>query len=164
MLGTGKKAGDVWVVLRKACLLCYICEEVETACTCMQVSKEAAKIGGALNAARAKRGLKARAVRACVVGFPNVGKSALINRLLGRRLAESAAKPGITRSLRWMRIGGQLDLLDAPGGHACACCPHHDGCSCSDGKLYSESCTQCTTCMFAHERHSQWSLSSCFNA
>lgn len=82
---------------------------------CMQLMKMAARVGVHLNAARANRGLKARAVRACVVGFPNVGKSALINRLLGRRLADSAAKPGVTRSLRWMRVGGQLDLLDAPG-------------------------------------------------
>lgn len=81
----------------------------------MQLIKVAAKLGDGLNSARAQRGLRARAVRACVVGFPNVGKSALINRLLGRRLADSAAKPGVTRSLRWMRVGGQLDLLDAPG-------------------------------------------------
>lgn len=84
-------------------------------CWCSQLIKVAAHLGEGLNAARANRGLKARAVRACVVGFPNVGKSALINRLLGRRLAESAAKPGVTRSLRWMRVGGSLDLLDAPG-------------------------------------------------
>ena len=75
----------------------------------------AARVGNVLNAARAQRGLRPRAVRACVVGFPNVGKSALINRLLRRRLADSAPKPGVTRALRWMRLGGQLDLLDAPG-------------------------------------------------
>ena len=87
----------------------------------MQLLKVAAQLGNKLNAARARRGLRARAVRACVVGFPNVGKSALINRLLGRRLAESAAKPGVTRSLRWMRVGAALDLLDAPGANK-GCC------------------------------------------
>jgi ribosome biogenesis GTPase A len=56
-----------------------------------------------------------RAVRAVVIGFPNVGKSALINRLLKRRVVESAARPGVTRQLRWIRISEQLELLDAPG-------------------------------------------------
>lgn len=69
-----------------------------------------------MNAKRVRRGLRPRPVRAVVIGFPNVGKSALINRLLGRRVADSAPKPGVTRVLKWMRIGGELDLLDAPGG------------------------------------------------
>ncbi len=68
-----------------------------------------------INAKREARGLKPRPVRACVIGFPNIGKSALINRLLGRKVVESAPKPGVTRVLRWIRLGGELDLLDAPG-------------------------------------------------
>jgi len=80
-----------------------------------QVVKMAVEVSEKMNEKRTKRGLKPRPVRAVVVGFPNVGKSALINRLLGRRVAESAPRPGVTRQLRWMRIGGELDLLDAPG-------------------------------------------------
>lgn len=72
-----------------------------------------------INAKRSNRGLKPRPVRAVVIGFPNVGKSALINRLLNRRVCESAPKPGVTRSLKWLRLGGDLDLLDAPGGTFC---------------------------------------------
>lgn len=68
-----------------------------------------------MNEKRVQRGLRPRPVRAVVVGFPNVGKSALINRLLGRRVADSAPRPGVTRVLKWARIGGDLDLLDAPG-------------------------------------------------
>ena len=79
------------------------------------VIKYAVHVSAKMNEKREKRGLKARPVRAVVVGFPNVGKSALINRLLGRRVADSAPRPGVTRQLRWMRIGGDLDLLDAPG-------------------------------------------------
>lgn len=79
------------------------------------VIKHAVEVSTIMNEKRIKRGLKARPVRAVVVGFPNVGKSALINRLLGRRVADSAPRPGVTRQLRWMRIGGELDLLDAPG-------------------------------------------------
>ena len=81
----------------------------------MQVIKAALRETARINEARARRGLKPRPVRAVVVGFPNVGKSALINRLLGRRLCESAARPGVTRTLKWLRIGGLLDLLDSPG-------------------------------------------------
>jgi ribosome biogenesis GTPase A len=80
-----------------------------------RVAQQAAALGERLNSRRAARGLRPRPVRAVVIGFPNVGKSALINRLLGRRVADSAPKPGVTRSLRWARIGGDIDLLDAPG-------------------------------------------------
>jgi ribosome biogenesis GTPase A len=80
-----------------------------------RVAAAALAVSGGLNAARARRGLRPRAVRAAVVGLPNVGKSALINRLLGRRVADSAPRPGVTRDRRWARVGGDLDLLDAPG-------------------------------------------------
>jgi ribosome biogenesis GTPase A len=49
------------------------------------------------------------------MGFPNVGKSALINRLVGRKVVQSARKAGVTRQLKWVRISQQIDLLDAPG-------------------------------------------------
>lgn len=68
-----------------------------------------------VNERRERRGMRPRAVRAAVIGFPNVGKSALINRLVGKRVAESAAKPGVTRQLRWVRISEQIELLDSPG-------------------------------------------------
>ncbi|MEB3183181.1 MAG: GTPase, partial [Cyanobacteriota bacterium] len=61
------------------------------------------------------RGMKPRPVRALMLGFPNVGKSALINRLVRQKVVESARKAGVTRSLRWVRLGQDLDLLDAPG-------------------------------------------------
>ena len=71
--------------------------------------------GAALNARRQRRGLRPRPVRALVLGFPNVGKSALINRLVGRRAVASERRAGVTRALQWVRMGGQVDLLDAPG-------------------------------------------------
>lgn len=77
--------------------------------------KAASQISKTINTKRAARGLKARPVRACVIGFPNVGKSALINRLIKKRACESAPRPGVTRNLKWVRVGGDLDLLDAPG-------------------------------------------------
>ncbi len=79
------------------------------------VAQAAQAAGVEINQRRRDRGMLPRPVRAVVIGFPNVGKSALINRLLNRRVVESAARPGVTRQLRWIRISEQLELLDAPG-------------------------------------------------
>ena len=77
--------------------------------------KAAQKAGEAVSEKRRNRGLRDRAVRAVVMGFPNVGKSALINRLVGRKVVQSARKAGVTRQLKWVRISEHIDLLDAPG-------------------------------------------------
>jgi ribosome biogenesis GTPase A len=80
-----------------------------------EVTQAAQAAGVALNQRRRDRGMQPRPVRAVAMGFPNVGKSALINRLLGRRVVESARRAGVTRQLRWVRISDEIELLDAPG-------------------------------------------------
>lgn len=82
-----------------------------------ELKQDLVKVGVSLNEKRKARGLNPRPVRACVIGFPNIGKSAIINRLLNKRIAASAPKPGVTRILQWIRVEGegQLDLLDSPG-------------------------------------------------
>jgi ribosome biogenesis GTPase A len=80
-----------------------------------QLLSAAQAAGQAMNQRRQSRGMLPRPVRAVVIGFPNVGKSALINRLIGRRVVESARKAGVTRQLRWVRITEAIELLDAPG-------------------------------------------------
>ncbi len=77
--------------------------------------QQAKAAGNAMNQRRRDRGMLPRPVRAVVMGFPNVGKSALINRLLKKKVVESARRPGVTRQLRWIRISDELELLDAPG-------------------------------------------------
>ena len=79
------------------------------------IAKAAQTAGTSMNQRRRDRGMRPRAVRAVVIGFPNVGKSALINRQLKKKVVESARKPGVTRQLRWIRIADDLELLDAPG-------------------------------------------------
>ena len=80
-----------------------------------QLQQAAIRAGEALNGRRTARGMKPRPVRALMLGFPNVGKSALINRLVRQKVVDSARRAGVTRSLRWVRLGQELDLLDAPG-------------------------------------------------
>ena len=79
------------------------------------ILKAAKAVGVAMNQRRRDRGMRDRAVRAVVIGFPNVGKSALINRLVGRKAVASARKAGVTRQLQWVRISPEIELLDAPG-------------------------------------------------
>jgi ribosome biogenesis GTPase A len=61
------------------------------------------------------KGIRPRAVRAMILGIPNVGKSSLINRLLGTATARTGDKPGVTRGQQWLKIGKNLELLDTPG-------------------------------------------------
>lgn len=62
-----------------------------------------------------EKGLVGKAVRVMVVGIPNVGKSTFINRILGRKSAKAADKPGVTRGSQWFRVESGIDLLDTPG-------------------------------------------------
>ncbi|PXF46134.1 DAR GTPase 3, chloroplastic [Gracilariopsis chorda] len=80
-----------------------------------ELKKLAMEASSAVNEKRKARGLLPRAVRCLVIGYPNVGKSALINRLVGRKSAKSANKPGVTRNFQWVRISSTIELLDMPG-------------------------------------------------
>ncbi|MBS3886099.1 MAG: ribosome biogenesis GTPase YlqF [Dethiobacter sp.] len=56
-----------------------------------------------------------RPLRLIIVGIPNVGKSSLINRLIGRSVTQTGDKPGITKQPQWVRLQAGLELLDTPG-------------------------------------------------
>ncbi|RSK27010.1 ribosome biogenesis GTPase YlqF [Bacillus sp. HMF5848] len=63
----------------------------------------------------AAKGVKPRAIRALIVGIPNVGKSTLINRLAKRNIAQTGDRPGVTKAQQWIKVGKELELLDTPG-------------------------------------------------
>ncbi len=56
-----------------------------------------------------------KAIRLMIVGIPNVGKSTLINRLVGKKSCATGNKPGVTKGKQWLRIRSDIELLDTPG-------------------------------------------------
>lgn len=62
-----------------------------------------------------EKGRKERAIRIMIVGVPNVGKSSLINKLTGRRSTQTGDRPGVTKGKQWVKLRGNLELLDTPG-------------------------------------------------
>lgn len=56
-----------------------------------------------------------RTLKIMMVGIPNVGKSSLINRLAGKASTKTGDRPGVTRGKQWIRLKGDVELLDTPG-------------------------------------------------
>lgn len=62
-----------------------------------------------------RKGIQNQAVRAMVVGIPNVGKSTFINAFSGKNIAKTGNKPGVTVGKQWIKLSNELELLDTPG-------------------------------------------------
>ena len=62
-----------------------------------------------------RKGIRPRAIRAMVVGIPNVGKSTFINQAAQKRATKTSDRPGVTRDLQWVKCSNELELLDTPG-------------------------------------------------
>ena len=56
-----------------------------------------------------------RPFRLMIVGVPNVGKSSLINRMTGKKSAQTGDRPGVTRGKQWLKLKNNMQLLDTPG-------------------------------------------------
>lgn len=80
-----------------------------------EIFKETDKLMISLNKKRKEKGMKERRIRALIVGVPNVGKSTLINKIVGKKATNVGNKPGITKQLEWIRINDKMELLDTPG-------------------------------------------------
>lgn len=61
------------------------------------------------------KGINKKTIRALVVGIPNVGKSTLINKIVGKNKVVVGNKPGVTKELNWIRVKENIELLDSPG-------------------------------------------------
>jgi len=61
------------------------------------------------------RGMSGKALRAMVLGIPNVGKSSLINRMAGAKKARVEDRPGVTLAGQWVKTSSGVELLDMPG-------------------------------------------------
>ena len=50
-----------------------------------------------------------------VIGYPNTGKSSVINLLIGRSSAGTGADAGFTKGIQKLRLSAEIILLDSPG-------------------------------------------------
>ena len=77
---------------------------------------EAAKSLMADKIARQKeRGIQIETLRTMIIGIPNAGKSTLMNRLAGKKIAVVGNKPGVTKGQQWLKTNKDLEILDTPG-------------------------------------------------
>lgn len=61
------------------------------------------------------RGASNPTIRIALAGIPNCGKTTIINRLVGRNVAEVGNKPGVTKGQRWLKTSANIQVLDTPG-------------------------------------------------
>lgn len=62
-----------------------------------------------------ERGIAHTTLRTMIIGIPNAGKSTLMNRLAGKKVAVTGNRPGVTKGQQWIRTNKELELLDTPG-------------------------------------------------
>ncbi|MTB63901.1 ribosome biogenesis GTPase YlqF [Streptococcus sp. zg-86] len=62
-----------------------------------------------------ERGIQIETLRTMIIGIPNAGKSTLMNRLAGKKIAIVGNKPGVTKGQQWLKSNKDLEILDTPG-------------------------------------------------
>jgi len=62
-----------------------------------------------------KKRLPGKPVRAMILGIPNVGKSTLINTLVGKKVASVGNEPAVTKAQQTITLTKDLVLIDTPG-------------------------------------------------
>lgn len=68
-----------------------------------------------INIKRKEKGLLPKKAKCLIIGVPNVGKSTLINKIVGKKVANVGNKPGVTKNINTLRINDKIDLVDSPG-------------------------------------------------
>ncbi len=79
-----------------------------------QLKQEIRKVAAPIFERYQKKGVN-KTLRCLVAGIPNVGKSAILNRLLGSKKLKEGNKPGVTKGLQWAKIDTYLEIMDSPG-------------------------------------------------
>lgn len=77
--------------------------------------KELLNILGKIEKSKNKDRLRKKNMRMMIVGVPNVGKSSIINRLTGKKSAQTGDRPGVTKGKQWLTLNNGMQLLDTPG-------------------------------------------------
>ena len=106
---------DTWLQIFKNNGLTVVKVDCATGKGVKQLISAVQEIAKPVNEKWAKKGVKNRPIRVMIVGVPNVGKSTLINRLVGKNKVIAADRPGVTRGQQWITIAKGLELLDTPG-------------------------------------------------
>lgn len=83
--------------------------------TVKQLTAAAKKLMADKKAHNLARGIQNTVLRTMIIGIPNAGKSTLINRLAGKKVAVTGNRPGVTKGQQWIRTNPELEILDTPG-------------------------------------------------
>ena len=80
-----------------------------------KVTDAAKKLMADKLARQKERGIRIETLRTMIIGIPNAGKSTLMNRLAGKKIAIVGNKPGVTKGQQWLKSNKDLEILDTPG-------------------------------------------------
>ncbi|ALS27528.1 ribosome biogenesis GTPase YlqF [Paenibacillus cisolokensis] len=106
---------DKWIAHFAAKGLASVAVDANTGTRIGDIASKAKELLHEKRERQRAKGMNPRAIRALIVGIPNVGKSTLINRLAGRNVAITGDRPGVTKGQQWIRVGSEMELLDTPG-------------------------------------------------
>ena len=106
---------NAWMAFFHENNLPSICVDAHSGKGLAQITDQARRIMQPKFDRQRARGRSFAPIRAMIAGIPNVGKSTLINKLVGKPVASASDRPGVTRGKQWIRIVKDFELLDTPG-------------------------------------------------